>query len=80
MLYLARILHSPEGELRNCVVRTSDGVVVQTQPFSGEMPSMLLVDEILLSPAGAGGNEKVAHGEQLYAFTVLADGSLQPLE
>lgn len=47
VLYLARELHLPSGEvLERQVVAVSDGVVLEWYPFCAECESMLLVDEL----------------------------------
>ena len=47
MLYLARKLHLPSGEmLERQVVAVRDRVVLEWYPFGAECESMLLVDEL----------------------------------
>lgn len=50
MLYLARKLHLPSGELiERYVIRTDGDTVLSWEPFEAECQSMIFVDEILLS-------------------------------
>ena len=52
MKYLARILHLPGGEVVfNHVVFMESGIVYSWQPFEAESHSMMLIDEMLVSPA-----------------------------
>lgn len=47
ILYLARTLHLPSGEIQgNVVVNVCDGVVTRCFPFEQESQSMLLADEL----------------------------------
>lgn len=50
MLFLARVLHMPDGVLlRNMVLGVVDGAVNEFYCFSGERQSMVLVDDVFLS-------------------------------
>lgn len=50
MLFLVRLLHTPNGGLlRNKVVVVDDGVVKDIYSFSHETHSMLLLDDVYLS-------------------------------
>ena len=50
MLFLARVLHFPNGEkLRNVVVCAENSCVKEFYSFVEEKHSMLLVDELFLS-------------------------------
>lgn len=76
MLFLARELHFPNGDLsRNMVVDVVGGVVNDFYPFAGEVHSMVLVDELFLSPfavlKSVADIKKISHpekGERLYAY------------
>lgn len=76
MLFLARKLHMPTGELlRNMVVRVEGSCVKDIYSFVGEVHSMALVDELFLSDLA--NLKKVAEikkvpysgiSEELYAY------------
>ena len=76
MLFLARELHCSNGDLlRNMVVSVMDGFVNNVYSFSGEVHSMVLVDELFLSPSDTINSladiQKISHpekGERLYAY------------
>ena len=84
MLYLARELHSPTGEIsRNAVVEVLQGIVNNIYSFAGEMHSMLLVDEIFLSFQGnlksLSDIKNISHSVgngRLYAYLPNVDGEL----
>lgn len=86
MLYLARVLHLPDGECRyNVVVETEAGVVVGTEQFSSEKHSMMLVDEVFLTVRFNEERKSPPHcnvvGDvPLYACSVERDGVLKQLE
>ena len=55
MLYLARKLHLPSGEvLERYVVTVRDEKVLRWQPFEAESHSMSLVDELLVGENSSG--------------------------
>ena len=55
MLYLARKLHLPSGEmLERQVVAVRDRVVLEWYPFGAECESMLLVDELYVDKDAEG--------------------------
>lgn len=84
MLFLARVLHLPDGGLqRGMVVCTEKSVVKDIYPFVNEVHSMALVDELFLSPVATIKSvdeiKKISHlenGERLYAYGLNAAGEL----
>ena len=82
MLFLARELHCPNGDLlRNMVVSVMNGFVNNVYSFSGEVHSMVLVDELFLSPSDTINSlddiKKISHpekGERLYAYELNRSG------
>ena len=55
MLYLARILYLPSGEmLERQVVAVRDRVVLEWYPFGAECESLLLVDELYIEKCSDG--------------------------
>ena len=85
MKYLARILHLPGGEVvNNHVVFMESGIVHSWQPFEAESHSMMLVDELLVSPSDNLAEPQSAKacadtgmcGALLYLYSV-SDGKLQ---
>ena len=82
MLFLARELHCSNGDLlRNMVVSVMDGFVNNVYSFSGEVHSMVLVDELFLSPSDTINSladiKKISHpekGERLYAYELNRSG------
>ena len=55
VLYLARKLHLPSGEmLERQVVAVRDRVVLEWYPFGAECESMLLVDELYVDKDAEG--------------------------
>ena len=88
MLYLARLLHMPDGGLeRNILVDVFDGRVNKIYPFAGEAQSMLFVDDIFLSDKSSRNpfhvTSKIPHpeeGEGLCAYALDSAGLLVLLE
>lgn len=87
MLYLARELHTPTGEiLRNRVVDVLFGAVKNVYLFSGEVHSMSLVDEVYLSYvptiksiSDIITNPQSCESGDLYAFASDCNGGLVAL-
>lgn len=88
MLYLARVLHMPDGKLqRNKVVRVECGAVKDFYDFAGEIQSMLFVDDVFVSNNDSlkllADIKEISHqcdGEKLYAYRQDGAGGLQFLE
>lgn len=87
MLYLARELYTPSGEmLRNRVVDMTCGIVKNVYSFSGEAQSMSLIDEIYLSynssiksVSDITTNPQSCESGDLYAFASDCNGGLVAL-
>lgn len=85
MMFLARELHMPNSvPLRNMVVDVADGVVKEIYQFAGEVYSMLLVDDIIVSACNSleslsdiKENSHPCDGESLYAYLLDGEGSLR---
>lgn len=88
MLYVARVLHLPNGELlRNRVVTVEDGIVNDIYCFDGELHSMLLVDDVFLSDVNSlkhieefKKNSHLKKGERIYAYKLEDEDGLVLLE
>ena len=84
MLFLARVLHMPDGgQLRNRVVEVFDGVVNDIYCFSGEVPSMTFLDDVFVATISS--LESVedinkasypVEDERLYAYGLNGTGKL----
>lgn len=88
MLFLARVLHLPNGEkLRNVVVCAEDSRVKEFYSFVEEKHSMLLVDELFLSSIANLKNieeiKNTPHSERcegMYVYRLSVAGELVLLE
>ena len=88
MLFLARVLHLPDGGLqRGMVVCTEKSAVKDIYPFVNEVHSMVLVDELFLftvaTAKSVGEMKKISHlenGERLYAYGLNDAGELLLLD
>lgn len=84
MLFVARLLHFPDGRiLRSKVVSVLDGFVNEIYCFRGEVHSMSLVDDMYLSVDDSLNNvadiRKISHldeGEKFYAYLSNEAGEL----
>ncbi len=85
MLYVARRLHMPSGEmLAQYVVEVAAGKVVAVSPFCEERAAMVLVDDILLSssmlPESTGYKNESRRADAddgiLYAYSLTGNGEL----
>lgn len=84
MLFVARLLHFPDGRiLRSRVVSILDGFVNEIYCFRGEVHSMSLVDDMYLSVDDSLNNvadiRKISHldeGEKFYAYLSNEAGEL----
>ena len=82
MLYIARELHMPNGEmLRNMVIEIADGCVNNIYPFADEAQSMQLVDDVFLASSLILDSElnikRIPHlekGERMYAYVKSVTG------
>lgn len=84
MLFVARLLHFPDGRiLRSRVVSVLDGFVNEIYCFGGEVYSMSLVDDIYLSVddslktvADIRKKSHLDEGEKFYAYLSNKGGEL----
>lgn len=85
MLYVARVLHLPDGGTsRNMVLDVTGGVVGGIWRFDGELQSMALVDDVYLSDVDSlrslADIRKISRSEELgrlYAYRLSDDENLQ---